>query len=525
MSLLSYFRREPDARLQEIAALESQLDQKLTETRHAYEAIQQLSSYVNVELDRLDPDGTIWTKIGGGVKGESPNDKSNYADEDELTKGRDYCKKIARENPYAINILENLVNYIVGEGHRYSGVAKKGRTVDEGRLNAFNDALQELIEDQLDWAARQQEIVVRLHRDGEVFIRKFVDGEKTYVRFIEPYRVQKPLEHPADTFGIKTDSDDVETVLGYHIAPLDDGGEWEFVPAEEVQHRKVNVDSNVKRGVPTLLPIAKILDLVDVIHKNIAVMSNIQTKIAMIRRTVGLTKAGAERQRASAASWAITDQRTGKVEYLEDRKRGAIIDVNADVEHDFPPSPEMQGWLDGIGSLLRSVAARMCFPEFMLTSDASNSNYSSTMVAEGPAVRAFQRRQASMKNADLKIIKPAMLALGFDDVMTDIEIQCEPPTVEVRDEKAEADTNKVYVDMGVMSKQTVSSSIGLDYKQEQKNIEQHEKDHPDQMQQAELQLMQSQAIPTPDAANKSGRGKAMEGVRAALESYVPGGGA
>ena len=34
---------------------------------------------------------------------------------------------------------------------------------------------------------------------------------------------------------------------------------------------------------------------------------------------------------------------------------------------------------------LRAIAARLVMPEFMLTSDASNANYASTMVAEGPA--------------------------------------------------------------------------------------------------------------------------------------------
>ena len=39
-------------------------------------------------------------------------------------------------------------------------------------------------------------------------------------------------------------------------------------------------------------------------------------------------------------------------------------------------------------------------PEFMFTSDASNANYSSTLVAEGPAVKMFERLQASMIEQD-----------------------------------------------------------------------------------------------------------------------------
>ncbi len=43
--------------------------------------------------------------------------------------------------------------------------------------------------------------------------------------------------------------------------------------------------------------------------------------------------------------------------------------------------------------LLLGVAAGVGLPEFMLTSDASNANYASTMVAEGPAVKLFQSEQ------------------------------------------------------------------------------------------------------------------------------------
>ena len=43
-------------------------------------------------------------------------------------------------------------------------------------------------------------------------------------------------------------------------------------------------------------------------------------------------------------------------------------------------------------------------PEFMLTSDASNANYSSTMVAEGPAVKMFDRLQHDMIEDDLELL-------------------------------------------------------------------------------------------------------------------------
>ena len=35
-------------------------------------------------------------------------------------------------------------------------------------------------------------------------------------------------------------------------------------------------------------------------------------------------------------------------------------------------------------------------PEYMLSGDASNANFSSTMVAEGPAVKTFEEMQADL---------------------------------------------------------------------------------------------------------------------------------
>ena len=105
------------------------------------------------------------------------------------------------------------------------------------------------------WHRRQQETVLRYDRDGEAFLRFFLapDGT-TRLRFIEPGQVATPsglLGDPTTSFGIRTEPDDVETVLEYYV----DG---QAVPAADVQHRKTNVDANVKRGLPLFFPVARI---------------------------------------------------------------------------------------------------------------------------------------------------------------------------------------------------------------------------------------------------------------------------
>jgi hypothetical protein len=505
-----------------LAGLETELAEKVLES------INLMANYVDPSERFRGPDGEFWIPLGGHREGESPTDTSNFTDEDQLTKARDYCRLLARKNPYAINIHENLISYVVGEGHKYTIVAKKDASVSEEAIKQAQEALDAWLEENR-WCKRQQELVLRLDRDGEVFLRKFVGADgMTRLRFIEPYRIRQPAGNQQATWGIECDPDDVETPRTYHIAPLTTADEWDPVDASEIQHRKVNVDSNVKRGVPTTWAIGPVLERVARLMDNMGVIAEIQTAIAMIRRHLGGTKAGLENMRATKADYTKTSP-TGKTEYYEKRKKGAIIDANANTEHEFPPAPDVTGWIEGASFNLRGAAARIPLPEFMLTSDASNANYSSTMIAESPAVRMFQRRQAAQKEADLEIIWEALErmadAQAFPaDILESIDIQCEPPTVEVRDEKAEADTNKVYVDMGIMSKQTVSASIGLDYEQEQANIEQHDKEHPNQMQQAEIDVLKAKADPKAlQQADKAARMEAvMAGVQESIEGYLGG---
>ena len=86
-------------------------------------------------------------------------------------------------------------------------------------------------------------------------------------------------------------------------------------------------------------------------------------------------------------------------------------------------------------------------PEFMLTSDASNANYASTMVAEGPAVRMFQRLQAEQLADDLEVmwrVVAGAVAMGRlpSEVETTVEINGVAPTLTVRDQlKRPSDSN------------------------------------------------------------------------------------
>ena len=114
------------------------------------------------------------------------------------------------------------------------------------------------------------------------------------------------------------------------------------------------------------------------------------------------------------------------------------------MEYDFPAAGLDAGaYVAVLQAELRAIASRLVMPEFMLTSDASNANYSSTMIAEGPAMRMFARLQAEQIADDLEVmwrVVRAAVAAGRlpPEALTAIEIQATPPSLAVRDQLEEA---------------------------------------------------------------------------------------
>src|SRR4029434_6567283 len=95
----------------------------------------------------------------------------------------------------------------------------------------------------------------------------------------------------------------------------------------------------------------------------------------------------------------------GRATHFKRYAPGTILDAHADVEYDFPAAPlDAAAYVAVLQAELRAIASRLVMPEFMLTSDASNANYSSTLVAEGPAMRMFARLQAEQVCDDLHVM-------------------------------------------------------------------------------------------------------------------------
>ena len=108
---------------------------------------------------------------------------------------------------------------------------------------------------------------------------------------------------------------------------------------------------------------------------------------------------------AGQADATAVNPATGQTTNFRRYAPGTILDAMAGTDYEFPAAAiDAASYVAVLQAELRAIAARLVMPEFMFTSDASNANYSSTMVAEGPAVKMFDRLQQDMIEDDLELL-------------------------------------------------------------------------------------------------------------------------
>ena len=408
---------------------------------------------------------------------ESSDDAGRLDSEESLEDARQSCRQLALTNEFAICGHENRISYVVGTGHQISVEAAPGSEISPRNLACAQNWIDDFILEN-DWFARQQEILRRKDRDGEAFLRFFVDQDgQTRVRFIEPEDVFTPedFRHGDSSrddlnlknlrgksgasnrcdvrFGVQTAPGDAESVQGFWV-------NGQFVPAREVQHRKANVDAAVPRGIPVFYPVRKNLHRAEKLLRNMSVVAEVQSAIAIIRKHQGGSRLGIENFAASGADLqtknygSFSSQRSN---FYRQYTPGTILDTSAGVEYQFPVAAvDASRYILVLQAELRAIASRLCMPEFMLTSDASNANYSSTMIAEGPSVRMFERLQREMIREDSRLMKRVLLngiSAGklSDEILTGVRIHIVPPKLSVRDRLEEVKADQILVELGAMS--------------------------------------------------------------------------
>lgn len=476
--------------LHEIVASTQSLHTHLSRTMESWSRGWDGANLIDPREPDVGPDGDLWIPIGttGG------NDYTCvYRNEAELQRVRAVGRWLAEENEFATNSHENRLAYVIGWGHTYGVTAKQGEEVSDDELAAAKEIVERFlcenrwspsyvtgargVRGRDSWGYRQQQNLYRRDRDGEVLLRKFrAEDGILRVRYVEPEHLQTPdylSGKLSIRYGIETDPNDEETVVAYWI-------NGERVDASEIQHRTRSGSVRHPRGIPIHYVVRKNLIRAQKILRNGSMVTEIQVAIAIIRKHMQATASTVQ-----AFQQALTKSAGNQGNGSQDNRRqrfapGTILDASAGIEYEFPSmGVDPSRYVAALQADLRGAAAGIGQPEFMLTSDASNSNYASTMVAEGPAVKRFEYLQWDEIAFDISLIWDALsyaVEQGqlSEDLLERIEVTAEPPSVSSRDKLQEAQVAQILNGLGWLSPQTASQQFGLDYSQEQENIEQHQ---------------------------------------------------
>lgn len=410
---------------------------------------------------------------------------------------RKQAVKLYYRNPHARSAIRNLVKFIIGQGIQVEFQRLTAESEERGRYEAAWWAFVRLNGYEL----RQKEIVMRTLRDGECFLRfyaaemisvRHVDNDGNpheydlrvpRVRFLEPDDIKRdasPAAGASDRFedGIELDPEDAETPIAYWWEP--EGREAERIPASEIEHIKVGVDTGVKRGRSVLEPVLKLMVGYEEWLNDRRVLNKVRNRIALIKYVE--SKGGGATVVRDTNKLADGDSATGLDKKQRMLQPGTVVTANKGIKYEFlSPNINASDVSDDGRRMLLAEAAGMGLPEYMISADASNANYASTMVAESPGVREFEDWQdffrEHFKNTARRVIAANDTPAEIEDPALDATREPEivfPPLI-ARNLYDETRAYAMLHGARVLSGRTWAAEAGFDYDGEQMNLAQEDR--------------------------------------------------
>ena len=279
-------------------------------------------------------------------------------------------------------------------------------------------------------------------------------------RFVDPERVGPTRERP-ESDGIVTDPADAVTPVAYLLVDPTTGEHAETVPAAEMLHIKAGADDCEGRGVSVLAPLIGPLTRHAEWLETELTARRVQASVVLWRRVkggVGAYGAG------DSAGGDLAGERAGRRVFAP----GSILTTPDTTDLEFLAPKSSFAEASQIGrALLLGAAAGAGLPEFMLTADASNANYASTMAAEGPAVKRFAAEQRFFAAALARLWR----ALADDAVTRGVVSAAEVAGLRPeftwadlahRDRPAERSADVKLVEAGVLSRAELARREGVD---------------------------------------------------------------
>lgn len=413
---------------------------------------------------------------------------------------RSAARFITDTNPWLAGLKEDLTNYVIGQGAVVNIGARKKNEAPQPLIEAIQDFVDELLDDNDWYGDRDRESFTRQHRDGQSFVRLFPQdrGATCIIRFVEPEYVTQPAgarrledwlreqypdvcdwsEEMDWSYGIQTAKRDVEKHLGYFVK-YGTGTDWDYVPESVMVYGRRNVDRTVKPGLSDYFCVQPLADEALRLLRSTIKGSRKQALYALITEY---------EQGAKPAE--VTEMLAGRpaaVRAAQTTPEGRYQGEDEPIIYHAPQGRKVQaGPLGNAHSpifnevcqfALRAVGARWSAPEFMVSSDASNGNYASSMVAESPFIKNVQSAQYKHGQQTRSLIFKAMYLAwlagrfrgvasqiaSFGELKRAIVVDVQGPQAETRDKMAETERRLKLMAEGVMLPEQVAAEEGIDW--------------------------------------------------------------
>lgn len=441
----------------------------------------------------------FWTSIDDRTEGRY---RPLYENASDLRKMRADARRLVAFFPVAKVALEALTNYTI----------KNFSFSVQSKIKGAADQLAKAVQPIVDRFLEHNEFSGKLDRtvhsssreDGEVFMVLHPDGQDVRIDVVDPSFVLEPANgtalermlncghrlnywwHGVHTcFNKQLKRDDVTRPLGYHFVYDPLGDQWDYLPAVRVQHIKRNVGPESRRGVSDFAIALGDIEREAKIRRNTAEGAAILAAIVMIREHAeGVSRSTIESMVSSNATSSFertTASGGAATVYGQQAVPGTVKDIPHGMKAMMGPMGTLNQpiYVQVSQYLLRVIGQRWAMPEYMISGDASNANYSSTLVSESPFVKAREHDQEFYAAHFIELIWKALamyyrggvLRVGsWQQLRESVKIVAEYASPASRNRTEIASANKVLADAGILSKRTWAGDADLDYDEEQANI-------------------------------------------------------
>lgn len=419
-----------------------------------------------------------------------------YEDEIDLREQVASARFIAAYFPIVTGAIDTLTNYTIGRGFEYTAQ----ETAPAGKNLARK--VQQAIDLIADANGLVGELDREIHREaritGDIYTRVLWDGG-VRIDCVDTVSIQEPgnpepierslgTKHKLNAWwhGIhtahsrQTRRQDYTRPLGFHAVYDDSGHDWEYIPASRTAHLRMNVGRDAPKGVSDLMVILQDAQQESRIKRNTGIGAEALSAIVMVRKHAkGTPKRTIENMGAANAtsSHAKQTESGATTGYTEAIPPGTVKDIPDGLDMLFGPMGTLNHntYLEVAQYLARQMGIRWATPEYMISGDASNGNYASTLVAESPFVKSREADQAVFARHFESVLWKGIRLLwehGFfgstdwEPIRTLVRIKTDAPEVASRDPNQQAATNEILHRNGIKSKETWAAELGLDYAEE-----------------------------------------------------------